>query len=50
VRDSGVESTPTLIVNGKYRVSMNAEHGIGPPETVQIALDLAKQEVAAKKK
>jgi len=50
VRDYGVEATPTLIVNGKYRVSMNAEHGIGPPETVQIALDLARQEVASKKK
>ena len=50
VRDYGVEATPTLIVNGKYRVSMNAERGIGPAETVQIALELAKQEVAAKKK
>jgi thiol:disulfide interchange protein DsbA len=50
VRDYGVEATPTLVVNGKYRVSMNAEHGIGPPETVQIALDLAKQEIAAQKK
>jgi protein dithiol oxidoreductase (disulfide-forming) len=48
VRDYGVEATPTLIVNGKYRVSMNSEHGIGPPETVQIALDLVKQELAAK--
>ena len=50
VRDYGVEATPTLIVNGKYRVSLNAEHGIGTAETVQIALDLARQEVAAKKK
>jgi thiol:disulfide interchange protein DsbA len=49
-RDYGVEATPTLIVNGKYRVSMNAEHGIGPAETVQIALDLVKQELAAKAK
>ena len=48
VKDYGVEATPTLIVNGKYRVSMNAEHGIGPPETVLIALDLVKQELAAK--
>ena len=49
VHDYGVDATPTLIVNGKYRVSMNAERGIGPPEAVQIAVDLAKQELAAKK-
>jgi thiol:disulfide interchange protein DsbA len=48
VRDYGVEATPTLIVNGKYRVTMNGERGIGAPETVQIALDLARQELAAK--
>ena len=50
VHDYGVDATPTLIVNGKYRVSMNSERSIGPPETVQIALDLVKQELAAKKK
>ena len=42
VRDYGVEATPTLIVNGKYRVAMNTERGIGPPEAVQIALYLFK--------
>jgi len=47
VHDYGVEATPTLIVNGKYRVSMNAERGIGPAETVLIELDLVKQEIAA---
>jgi thiol:disulfide interchange protein DsbA len=48
VHDYGVESTPTLIVDGRYRVTMSAERGIGPPEVVQIALYLAAQEVAAK--
>lgn len=46
VRDYGVDATPTLIVNGKYRVSLSTERGIGPPEAVQIAIDLAKQELA----
>ena len=49
VREYGIEATPTLIVNGKYRVVLNTERGIGPSEAVQIAVDLAKQEVAAKK-
>ena len=50
VHDYGVDATPTLVVDGKYRVSMNSERGIGPPETVQIALDLVKQELAARNK
>jgi len=49
VRDYGVEATPTLVVNGKYRVAMNSERGIAGPESVQIALFLVKQELAAKK-
>jgi thiol:disulfide interchange protein DsbA len=49
VHDYHVDSTPTLIINGKYRVTGQAERGIGFPEMVQIALDLVKQEAAAKK-
>lgn len=44
VRAYGVSSTPTLVVNGKYRVEMNAERKIGPKEIVEIALYLVKQE------
>ena len=44
VRSYGVEATPTLVVNGKYRVSANAQRGIGFGEMVQIALQLAEQE------
>lgn len=49
VRDYGVSATPTLIVNGKYRVEMNSEKHIGPAEAVDIVLQLVKQESAAKK-
>jgi len=49
VRDYGVSGTPTLIVNGKYRVEMSAEKHIGPPEAVDIVLQLVKQESAAHK-
>jgi len=49
VRDYGVDATPTLIVAGKYRVSMNSERGIGPPESVLIALSLVQQELDAKR-
>src|SRR5262249_40936194 len=45
----GVEGTPTLIVNGKYRVGASNERHIGFPEMVQIALYLAQQEAAAAK-
>ena len=47
VKAYGVEGTPTLIVNGKYRVGANSQRGIGFPEMVQIALQLAQQEAAA---
>jgi len=49
VRDYKVEGTPTLIINGKYRVAMNTERSIGPAETVQLALYLVQQESAANK-
>jgi thiol:disulfide interchange protein DsbA len=48
VHQYGVEATPTLIVNGKYRVSMNSERGIGPSESIQVALFLVDQELQAK--
>jgi thiol:disulfide interchange protein DsbA len=50
VRAYGVDATPTLIVNGKYRVTGNADRGIGFPEMVQITLDLTAKEAAAAKK
>ena len=49
VRDYGVSATPTLIVNGKYRVEMNSDKHIGPAEAMEIVLQLVKQESAAKK-
>jgi len=50
VHDYRIDATPSLIVNGKYRVTASAERGIGFPEMVQIALQLVKQEAAAAKK
>ena len=44
--DYGVTATPTLIVNGKYRVEMSSERGIGPKEAIEIVLYLVKQEQA----
>lgn len=46
VRSYGVEGTPTLVVNGKYRVAANTQRGIGFTEMVQIALQLAQQDAA----
>jgi len=46
VRDYRVEGTPTLIVNGKYRVAMNSERSIGPAEAIQLTLYLVQQEAA----
>jgi thiol:disulfide interchange protein DsbA len=48
VRSYGVEGTPTLIVNGKYRVSVN-DHGVQFPEMIAIAEFLVAQESAGKK-
>jgi thiol:disulfide interchange protein DsbA len=47
IRSYGIEATPTLVVNGKYRVGANSQRGIGFPEMVQIALQLAQQEAKA---
>jgi protein dithiol oxidoreductase (disulfide-forming) len=49
VRAYHVDGTPSLIINGKYRVTGLAERGIGFPEMVQLTLDLVKQEAEAKK-
>lgn len=45
----GIDQTPTLIVNGKYRIVANPDKGIGFDQMVDIALQLVKQESAAKK-
>jgi thiol:disulfide interchange protein DsbA len=50
VKAYGVDATPTLVVNGKYRISANSQRGINFPEMVQIALQLANQEAAARAK
>jgi len=47
VRDYQIDGTPTLVVDGKYRVTANGRD-IGFPQMVQIALDLAKRELAAR--
>ncbi|MBS0569897.1 MAG: thiol:disulfide interchange protein DsbA/DsbL [Proteobacteria bacterium] len=48
VRDWQVDATPTLIIDGKYRVTANPERGIGFQQMVDIALQLAKQELATR--
>ena len=45
----GIDSTPTLIVNGKYRITANSEQKIGFDEMVSIAQFLVAQEAKAKK-
>ena len=50
VREYHVEGTPTLIVNGKYRVAMNSERSIGPAEAVKLTLYLVQLEAQAKGK
>ena len=49
VREWQVDATPTLIIDGKYRVTANADRGIGFQQMVQIALQLVDQELAAKR-
>ncbi|TLY49092.1 MAG: thiol:disulfide interchange protein DsbA/DsbL [Gammaproteobacteria bacterium] len=46
VKDYGINGTPTLVVNGKYRVELSPEHNIGAKEVVEIVLQLVKQESA----
>jgi thiol:disulfide interchange protein DsbA len=46
VRDYHVEGTPTLVVNGKYRVAMSSERSIGAAEAIQLTLYLVQQEAA----
>jgi thiol:disulfide interchange protein DsbA len=41
---TGIESTPTLVVNGKYRITASTEQKIGFEEMVQIAEYLVAQE------
>ena len=48
VKSYGVSSTPTLIINGKYRIEMSGERNIGPNDVLDIALMLIKQESAKK--
>lgn len=45
----GVDSTPTLIVNGKYRITADSAQGIGFEEMVEIALQLVAKEAKAAK-
>ena len=49
VRTYHIDGTPSLIINGKYRVTGISDRGIGFPEMVQITLELVKQEAAAGK-
>ncbi|MFC4819683.1 thiol:disulfide interchange protein DsbA/DsbL [Dokdonella ginsengisoli] len=46
----GVDSTPTLIVNGKYRISAERDAGVGFDQMVEIAQYLVAQESKKGKK
>jgi protein dithiol oxidoreductase (disulfide-forming) len=48
VHDYQVDSTPTLVIDGKYRVTAVAERGIGFAQMVPIALELVQREIAAR--
>lgn len=50
VRGYRVEGTPTLVVNGKYRVAMSSERNIGAADAIQLTLYLVQQEIAARGK
>jgi len=45
VRDYQVDATPTLIIDGKYRVVASPDRGIGFADMVPIALQLVQQEL-----
>ena len=49
VHDYQVDATPTLIIDGKYRVVANSENGVGFPEMVATTLQLVQKEMATKK-
>lgn len=46
----GIESTPTLIINGKYRVTANTEAGVAFDQMIEIAQYLVAQEAKKTKK
>lgn len=46
----GVDSTPTLIVNGKYRISAERDAGVGFDQMVEIAQYLVAEEAKKGKK
>ncbi len=46
----GIESTPTLIVNGKYRITANTDVGVAFDQMLEITQYLVAQESKAKKK
>lgn len=48
-RALGIDRTPTLVVDGVYRVPMNHDRGIGPDEMVDIVLMLVEQQAALKR-
>ncbi len=49
VHDYQVDATPTLIIDGKYRVVANSEKGVSFGDMVTTTLQLVKQEQAALK-
>jgi protein dithiol oxidoreductase (disulfide-forming) len=49
VHDYQVDATPTLIVDGKYRIVANSEQGVSFGDMVTTTLQLVKQEQAALK-
>jgi thiol:disulfide interchange protein DsbA len=49
VHDYQVDATPTLIVDGKYRIVANSEKGVNFGDMVTTTLQLVKQEQAAMK-